>query len=180
MLRAIYDFIASDYYDPVMSVLLTWGLVSLGVLLLGRHASRPIRVFAWAGVAALGLSVVFSMVFEDFLPGLQSGRTGVDNAIGMSAILAGAVAVVVGGYVFVRDTFARLGAAAKPRFGRGKAGQEARGLDEIEPVPVAGWLAVWSRGLLWLAGGFLLIIVGASLNNENRFPLAWLWRGVGL
>ncbi len=179
MLRAIYGFIASDYYEPVNRLVLAWGLISIAMLVLGRARSGWPRIVAWAGIAALVASLLVSMVFEDFLPGLESGRTGVANAVGMALILAGTVVFALGGFVFVRATFGRVAQSAKPRFGRGRKGRPAAPVG-IEPVPAADFAKVWLRPLAVLGGGFLLIALGASLNNENRFPFAWLWAPFGV
>ena len=179
MLEAIYRFIDSDYYDPVNLVAVVWGLFSLVMLLLGLALTPGRKVLAWTGIVAMVASIVFSMVFEDFLPGLQSGRTGWLNAVGMATILAGTVVLAGGGYVFARDTFGRLNIAFLPLFGRGwrdaveKVRADAR-------VPARAWLTLWRRGLTIMAGGFLLIVVGASLNNDDRFPLAWFWGIFGI
>lgn len=180
MLRTIYDFIASDYYEPVNRLVLAWGLISIAMLVLGRARTGWTRIVAWAGIVALAASLLVSMIFEDFLPGLETGRTGAANAIGLAGILLGLLMFVYGGYRFVRDTFGRIDSAAKLRFGRRRKGARTQGLYEIEPVPVRGWVGIWGPSLLWMAGGFALIVIGASLNNQNRFPLAWFWGWFGL
>lgn len=179
MLDAIYRFIASPFWDITMVLLLIWGVASLFVAIFGLAKTRRAKIATRAGIAAMFGSIVFSMVFEDFLPGLASGRTSWSNAVGMAGILAGVCLFAHGGYVFVRDTFRRLEAAGTPVFGRQKKGR-APVIAITEPVPVAGWLSVWTPALVRLAGGALLLVAGASLNNANRFPLAWLWGPLGV
>jgi len=167
MLELIDDYLASPWWEATTAVAGVLGFVGLGALLLGYARQGWRRRFAWLSLGLLVLTVVFSMVFEEFLPELrrQTPERALEIALGMLGFLLATALFVYGGYRFVRATFAYMTRAETQRDARGRS--PAAGLGAL--------LAAWGPGLLWMGGAAVLFALAASLYHESRFPLAWLW-----
>lgn len=100
------------------------------------------------------MSILGSIVFETLLPLYRAGdlRRLALNLLGIPIVLAGTGVFVVGGVVFVRDTF-RVWATLPP------AGPQTRGSNAV------ALLRAWRSGTLILLGGFALIAVGGFIIN---------------
>lgn len=180
MLQYIYAYLDSPWWDTTMVVITTWGIVSLWMLITRQSTRSPRRrLFMWSGLVMLLLSVVFSMVFEGFLPRTagMSTRRQVETAIGMFGFLAAPMIMVYACWRFVRDTIREFDAATPARFGRVRPGPGETGQPH---VPVSTWLSAWMVPLFYLAFGFVLMFVAASVYHETRFPLTFAWEALGL
>jgi hypothetical protein len=179
MLDFIYNFIASDWWDTVAMLATAWGVLSLVALMCGYARSLGSRIAVWTGIGAMVAVVIFSMVFEEFLPRLHNMgiSEAVTTAIGMAGIFLSVAFFAFGGFVFVRDTLGRIGAVTRPGFGR--KGSKA-GAETIERVPARAWLGVWGPGLLRMGIAVLLLVLSASLYHPDRFPIPWFWAPFGL
>lgn len=121
-----------------------------------------------AGALLVG-SILWSVVFETLLPLAQAGHWQelTANLVGIPVIFAGTAAMIWGCLLFVLATF------------EGMASGERAALSEMERKGIRGaerraaqramlerFLVVWRPGILWLAGGFMVILAGGWWINR--------------
>lgn len=165
-------FLDSTWWEVVQFLSLGLGLTALLSLLLDGGGRGWAKLRIWGGLGLLAATVVFSMLFEDLLPRLQTlpDDHKLPFMLSFPGFLAATAIIVYGGWRFVRDTFRVLatgGVETGPASGKRRSRQTH--------VPAGVFFRAWLPGLGWLAAGFALMFLSASAYHESHFPVPWLW-----
>lgn len=169
MLDLVHAFIDSDLWIATQAVAAAVGVVGLCGLLLGHREGVWPRVVVWGGIGFLVCSILFSVLFEEILPQLDTMPRWrwLPYGLGLAGMLLATVLIVLGGRRFVRDTLSAM------------RGAPSGGSDRAGGIPLKVLLRAWGPGLLRIAGGFLLFVLSASAYHADHFPLPWLWALAG-
>jgi len=173
MPEVINTYLASDYWEYTTMLLGIWGVTALFMLLLGRADTSWKKVYVWVGLTLLSGSILFSMVFETYLPAARHMSTAraLSMAFGLAGFFAATALFVYGGWRFVRDTSAGLQARDEREIEQMRSAR-ARPPERLPPGEL---LSIWRGGCLLMGSAALLFFLSASLYHENHFPLAGLW-----
>ncbi|MCR8725426.1 hypothetical protein [Frigidibacter sp. ROC022] len=158
LLEAINAYLDSVWWTATTSVVGIAGVMGLVLWLIGMRDGWR-RWFIRISLSLLGLSVLFSMLFEELIPLAlrDSPRRAIETGIAQALFAIATVLFAIGGARFVRDTQT---AFVVPQRTRRKAGYQP-----------PRWWNVWRPGLRRMGGGVLVFVLASVLYNSNRFPL---------
>ncbi len=164
MLQLARDFMNGPYWDPVTKASLATGVIGIALILRGLARSGWRWWAARLGIGFLAATILFSIVFESLLPGIETlpPERVLPYVIGLALYPVATVVLFWGARRLLRPTL------AQPLRGRGRA----------RVPPPGGWLRTWTPGLLCMGLAFLLFVLAGALYNEDHAPLAFLWPAV--
>jgi len=166
------SFLYTPYWDAFNAVAIMAGLGSIVVMIFGIARSPKEKVMMWAGLVLLFLCVVFSMLFEEILPGWSAlpEHRRIPYALSFVGFLVFLIMFVSAGRRFVRDVF-----IAFPDLLRRKGARQHTQYPDAatEGVPNVTLFKAMRPGLLWLGASIAVFLVSVVAYHGPEATLGW-------